>query len=57
MRHPDSMMQRFENMHTKMMENFFGKGNDDLNVGSMLDDPFFKDSGFGRMDSMFSDAN
>jgi|JI10StandDraft_1071094.scaffolds.fasta_scaffold844066_2 hypothetical protein len=51
------MMQRFENMHTKMMENFFGKGNDDLNVGSMLDDPFFKDSGFGRMDSMFSDAN
>jgi hypothetical protein len=47
------MMKEFDSMQKKMMKGFFG---DDGPMSLFKDDPFFKDSGFGRMGDMFSNV-
>ena len=37
-----------------MMKGFFGDSDGPLSI--FKDDPFFKDTGFGRMDGMFKEA-
>ena len=49
------MMERFDKLHKNMMEGFF-KGKLPSLSDSPFNDPFFKDSGFGRMDKMFEEA-